>query len=141
MSWLHTRPNRAFTAVTVMAGRVTRTYTWSGAMLAEGIHWMGNQAVYGRYEGLAIESEHLMFPTLVHPPHPGEFVDTLHAMTFGGVRRIAAVTDSMWRSAAMQRSTGSGAAASHARRAAGVSAHLSAHPAVSCDAAPVAQHH
>ena len=90
MSWLHTRPNRAFTAVTVMTGRVTRTYSWSGALLAEGIHWMGNQAVYGRYEGLAIESEHLMFPTQVHPPHPGEFIDTLHAMTVGGVRRIAA---------------------------------------------------
>jgi hypothetical protein len=90
VSWLHTRPDRAFTAVTIMAGRVTRTYSWTGAMLAEGIHWIGNQAVYGRYEGLAIESEHLMFPQFVHPPHPGEFIDTLHAITVGGVRRIAA---------------------------------------------------
>jgi hypothetical protein len=90
MSWLHTRASREFTAITIMAGRVTRTYTWSGALLAEGIHWIGNQAVYARYEGLAIESEHLMFPLLVHPPHPGEFVDNLHAVTLGGVRRIAA---------------------------------------------------
>ena len=90
LSWLHTRPDRAFTAVTIMAGRVTRTYSWSGAMLAEGIHWIGNQAVYGRYEALAVESEHLMFPKFVHPPHPGEFIDPLHAITVGGVRRIAA---------------------------------------------------
>lgn len=90
MSWLHTRPDRAFTAITVMAGRVTRTYSWSGAMLAEGIHWMGKQAVYARYENLAIESEHLLFPQFVHPPHPGEFIDTLQAITVGGVRRIAA---------------------------------------------------
>jgi len=90
MSWLRTRANRAFTAITVMAGRVTRTYSWSGALLAEGIHWMGNQAVYARYEDLAIESEHLLFPQFVHPPHPGEFIDTLQAMTVGGVRRIAA---------------------------------------------------
>jgi hypothetical protein len=54
-----------------MAGRVTRTYSWSGSLLAEATHWMGNQAVYGRYEGLAIESEHLMFPKLVHPLTPG----------------------------------------------------------------------
>jgi len=90
VSWLHTRPNRAFTAISLMAGRVTRTYTWTGALLAEGIHWMGNQAVYGRYEGLALESEHLIFPQIVHPPHPGEFVDPLHVITVGGVRRIAA---------------------------------------------------
>ena len=90
VSWLHTRQNHAFTAVTVMAGRVTRTYSWSGSLLAEATHWMGNQAVYGRYEGLAIESEHLMFPKLVHPPHPGEFIDSLHAFTVGGVRRIMA---------------------------------------------------
>jgi hypothetical protein len=91
MSWVHTRANREFTAVTIMGGRVTRTYTWTGAMLAEGIHWMGNHAVYGRYEGVALESEHLMFPELIHPPHPGEFVDHLHAVTVGGVRRIAAM--------------------------------------------------
>jgi hypothetical protein len=90
VSWLHTRPNRAFTAVTVMAGRVTRTYSWSGALMAEGIHWIGNQAVYARYEGLAIESEHLMFPKFIHPPHPGEFIDNLHTVTIGGVRRIMA---------------------------------------------------
>ena len=90
VSWVRTRNDRGVTAVTIMAGRVTRTYTWSGALLAEGVHWMGNQAVYGRYEGLAIETEHLLFPQLVHPPHPGEFIDTLHAITVGGVRRIAA---------------------------------------------------
>ncbi len=90
VSWVRTRNDRGVTAMTIMAGRVTRTYTWSGALLAEGVHWMGNQAVYGRYEGLAIETEHLLFPQLVHPPHPGEFIDTLHAITVGGVRRIVA---------------------------------------------------
>lgn len=49
MSWTRTRANRAFTAVTLMAGRVSRTYSWTGGVLAEGIHWIGNQAVYGRY--------------------------------------------------------------------------------------------
>jgi hypothetical protein len=90
VSWLHTRPDRAFTAITLMAGRVTRSYSWAGAFLAEGTHWIGNQAVYGRYEGLAVESEHLIFPQFVHPPHPGEFLDPLHTMTVGVVRRIMA---------------------------------------------------
>jgi hypothetical protein len=89
-SWVHMRPSGGFTALTVMAGRVTRTYSWTSALLAEGVHWMGQQAVYGRYEGTGLETEHLLFPKLVHPPHPGEFVDPLHAMTLGGVRRVMA---------------------------------------------------
>ena len=90
MSWQHMRADRAFTAITIMTGRVSRTYTWTGAVLAEGVHWIGNQAIYGRYEGAGIETEHLMFPTLVHPPHPGEFVDSLYTITLGAARRIAA---------------------------------------------------
>ena len=90
LSWVRTGRDRAFTAVTIMTGRVSRTYTWTGAVLAEGIHWMGNQAIYGRYEGAGVETEHLMFPKLVHPPHPGEFVDSLYAFTVGAARRIAA---------------------------------------------------
>ena len=90
MSWTRTRANRAFTAVTLMAGRVSRTYSWTGGVLAEGIHWMGNQAIYGRYEAAGLETEHLLFPQFVHPPHPGEFIDSLHAVTVGTVRRIYA---------------------------------------------------
>jgi hypothetical protein len=89
-SWVHTRTNGGFTAITVMAGRVSRTYTWTSALLAEGVHWIGKQAIYGRYEGTGLETEHLLFPRFVHPPHAGEFVDPLHAFTAGGVRRLIA---------------------------------------------------
>jgi hypothetical protein len=88
ISWAHRRPDGSLTAISLMAGRVSRTYTWTGAVVAEGVHWIGKQAVYGRFEGTGIETEHLLFPTFVHPPHPGEFVDSLHALTMGGVRRI-----------------------------------------------------
>jgi hypothetical protein len=89
-SWVRMQPAGGFTAVTVMAGRVSRTYSWTSALLAEGVHWMGQQAFYGRYEGTGLETEHLLYPKLIHPPHAGEFVDPLHAMTLGGVRRLMA---------------------------------------------------
>jgi hypothetical protein len=88
LTWHYDRSAGQFTAVTVAAGRVTRTFSWSGALLVEGIHWMGQQALYGRYEGLGMETEHLLFPEALHLPHPGELIDPLHALTLGGVRRL-----------------------------------------------------
>lgn len=87
-TWRHTRASGALSAVTIAAGRVSRTYSWTGSLLVEGLHWMGQQAVYGRYEGLGTETEHLLFPQIVHLPHPGELVDPIHAFTAGGVRRL-----------------------------------------------------
>ena len=70
VSWVRTRNDRGVTAMTIMAGRVTRTYTWSGALLAEGVHWMGNQAVYGRYEGPRLKPSICCFRTRA-PASPG----------------------------------------------------------------------
>ena len=44
--------------------------------------------MYGRAERLQIETEHLLFPLIVHTPHPGEIVDWLGAYTVGGVRDV-----------------------------------------------------
>lgn len=88
LSWTRMHPDGGFTAITLLSGRVSRTYSWTGAFVAEGTHWMGNTAVFGRYEGTGIESEHLLFPGVVHAPHPGELVDKLHAVTAGVTRRL-----------------------------------------------------
>ena len=88
LSWTRIRGDGGFTAVTLLAGRVSRTYSWTGAFVAEATHWMGNTALFGRYEGTGVESEHLLFPGFVHTPHPGELVDKLHAVTAGVTRRI-----------------------------------------------------
>ncbi len=88
LSWTRTHADGGFTAITLLSGRVSRTYSWTGAFVAEGTHWMGNTAVFGRYEGTGVESEHLLFPGFVHSPHPGELVDKLHALTTGVTRRL-----------------------------------------------------
>ncbi|HUR34367.1 MAG TPA: hypothetical protein VM032_11275 [Vicinamibacterales bacterium] len=88
LSWTRLHADGGFTAVTIMSGRVSRTYSWTGAFVAEGTHWMGKTAVFGRYEGTGVETEHLLFPQSVHRPHPGELVDPLHAVTAGATRRL-----------------------------------------------------
>ena len=88
VSYLKTRGNGRYTAFTVATGRVTRTYSWTGGLLAEATHWMGDSALYGRFEGTGLEVEHLMFPGTIHKPHPGELVDPIYAYTLGGVRRL-----------------------------------------------------
>lgn len=88
LSWTRMHPAGGFTAITLLSGRVSRTYSWTGAFVAEGTHWMGNTAVFGRYEGTGVESEHLLFPGFVHTPHPGELIDKLHAVTAGATRRL-----------------------------------------------------
>ena len=88
VSWTRMHPGGGFTAITLMSGRVSRTYSWTGAFVAEATHWVGNTAIFGRYEGTGVETEHLLFPGTIHRPHPGELVDPLHALTAGVARRI-----------------------------------------------------
>jgi hypothetical protein len=44
--------------------------------------------VYGRYEDLTVETEILLFPQIVHIPHPGELVHPVRALTVGGLRDL-----------------------------------------------------
>ena len=48
-------------------------------------------SIFGRYEGTQVETEILLFPQIVHVPHPGELVDRVHAFTIGGVRDLATI--------------------------------------------------
>jgi hypothetical protein len=59
------------------------------AVLVEGTRHAGRTSIYGRFEDLTVETEILLFPELVHRPHPGELVDPLKAFTAGTVRDVA----------------------------------------------------
>lgn len=80
-----------YTALTFAAGRNRRPFSVSEALLGELTQRFGRTTVYGRYEGVELETEHLLFPGLVHTPHPGELIDPLHAVTVGGVRHLPSV--------------------------------------------------
>jgi hypothetical protein len=47
--------------------------------------------VFGRFESLTVETEILLFPQIVHRPHPGELVDPVRELTVGAVRDLADV--------------------------------------------------
>jgi hypothetical protein len=87
LSWLHARGDDL---VTVMAavGRNKRTYTDLSGLLVEATVGLHKNFVYGRVEVLGIETESLLFPAVVHKPHPGELVDVMDAFTIGGVRDL-----------------------------------------------------
>jgi hypothetical protein len=89
ISWQRERGSRV-AGFTVLAGHNKRRYTDLAAFLSEGTLPLGRQAVYGRAEVLQVETEHLLFPTVVHTPHPGELVDRLGAYTVGGIRDLLA---------------------------------------------------
>ena len=78
-----------YTAMMFAAGRNKRTFSTSDALLAEITHRMGRTTLYGRYEGIEVETEHLLFPGTVHTPHEGELRDPVHTATLGGVFEIA----------------------------------------------------
>jgi hypothetical protein len=78
-----------YTALTFAAGRNRRTFSSSDALLGEISHRTGRITVFGRYEGVEVETEHLLFPGLAHTPHLGEVIDPLHALTLGGTHEIA----------------------------------------------------
>ena len=88
VSWMQTRDS-GFTAATVALGRVERPYSLVWALLAEGEQRFGRSSVYGRFERVSVETEILLFPQIVHRPHPGELVDPIRTLTVGGVRDIA----------------------------------------------------
>jgi hypothetical protein len=89
-SWFRQRPD-GFTAVTAALGRNARPFSTVHAFLLEATHEAGRNAVYGRFEALTVETEILLFPQVVHVPHPGELVDPVQAYTAGALRDIADV--------------------------------------------------
>jgi hypothetical protein len=80
LSW-----TRGFLALTEMYGHNKRTYSDTSASVTELTARLGKQSVYGRFEWLQIETEHLLFPLTIHKPHVGERIDWLQALTLGGI--------------------------------------------------------
>lgn len=89
VSYTHEGRGDNYTALTFAAGRNRRPYSDSEALLGELTHRVGKVSLYGRYEGVEVETEHLVFPGFVHVPHPGELIDPLHAVTTGAAFHIA----------------------------------------------------
>jgi len=87
ITWTRERIDHAL-SVTAMYGRNKRTYTDLPAFLGEALGRVGRTFVYTRIELLDVETEHLLFPSIVHRPHPGELVDRLNAYTGGAVRNV-----------------------------------------------------
>ena len=88
-SWLRKRAS-GFTAVTVALGRNERVFSTLNALLMEGTHRQRPVTAYVRAERLQVETEALLFPSIVHRPHPGELADTVTALTVGGSRDVYA---------------------------------------------------
>jgi hypothetical protein len=86
-SWLRQRVN-GFTAVTTAVGRNEREFSTARAVLAEVTHQVGRTSVFSRFEDLTVETEILLFPQIVHRPHPGELVDPVRQLTVGSLRQI-----------------------------------------------------
>jgi len=89
-SWTRHRAT-GFTAMTAAFGRNERQYSLVRSFLAEATHKRGRASIYGRFEATEVETEVLLFPQIVHVPHPGELVDLVHAYTVGSGRDIATV--------------------------------------------------
>jgi hypothetical protein len=90
VSWFRQRSS-GFSAVTVAAGWNVRNYSTVHALLAEVTHQSGKTSVYSRFENMTAETEILLFPEVVHRPHPGELVDPIREITSGAVRDVANV--------------------------------------------------
>jgi hypothetical protein len=82
------------TATTVAYGRNDKLRADYNALLLESTHTFGRNAVYGRYEGLQVETDVLRFGTHGGEGHHGHEDGAqsggkvLHALTLGGVRTI-----------------------------------------------------
>ena len=94
-SWTRLRAS-GFTAVTAAFGRNRRPFSTLDAVLAEGTLKRGRWSLYGRVEYTEVETEILLFPGVVHVPHPGELVDTVRAFTAGAVRDVATTRGLAW---------------------------------------------
>ena len=90
VSWFRERESN-YSAVTAAVGWTDRQYSTVHAVLVEGTRRAGRTSIYGRFEDLTVETEILLFPEIVHRPHPGELVDPIHAFTAGADREVARV--------------------------------------------------
>jgi hypothetical protein len=86
-SWFRKRDS-GFTAVTTAVGRNERVFSTLNALLIEGTHRHRSLTAYVRAERLQVETEALLFPSIVHRPHPGELADVVTAITAGGSRDV-----------------------------------------------------
>lgn len=89
-SWSRHRAN-GFTAITAALGKNQRQFSRLRSLVIEATHRSGRSSVFGRFESTEVETEILLFPQIVHVPHPGELVDLVNAFTVGGVRDIATI--------------------------------------------------
>jgi len=88
VSWTET-VGSDYLAVTAAVGHNQRVFdTNTTAFLSEATLHHGRNSVYARVEVLQVTSEHLLFPSVVHTPHPGELIDVLGAYTAGAVRNV-----------------------------------------------------
>jgi hypothetical protein len=90
VSWFREQDSN-YSAVTAAIGWTERKYSTVHAVLVEGTHHAGRTSIYGRFEDRTVETEILLFPEIVHRPHPGELVDPVQAFTAGAVRDVARV--------------------------------------------------
>jgi hypothetical protein len=88
VSWFQQR-GASYTAITAGAGLTDRPYSRVHAAFVEATHYAGRTSFFGRFEDLTVETEILLFPEIVHRPHPGELVDPIRAFTGGTVRDVA----------------------------------------------------
>ena len=91
VTYVRERDGDGYTALMFAAGRNRRPFSLSDALLGEVTHRVGRFTLFGRYEGIELETEHLLFPGFVHSPHPGETIDPLHTLTIGGAVDVARV--------------------------------------------------
>jgi len=89
-SWFRERGGD-YSAVTVAVGQIARRYSVVHALLAEATSHFGATSLYSRFEQTQVETEILLFPEIVHKPHPGELVDWISAVTAGIVRDVATI--------------------------------------------------
>jgi len=84
VSWTRERGDD-FTAVSLIGGQNEREFSTLQALTLEATDRRGRLSIYGRFEAVDVESEHLFFPLVVHIPHPGELIDTVKVGTIGAV--------------------------------------------------------
>jgi hypothetical protein len=89
-SWFRTNGSD-YSAVTAAVGWNDRQFSTVHSVLVEGTHHFGGTSLYGRFEDTTVETEILLFPELVHRPHPGELVDPVRGFTAGAVRDVASL--------------------------------------------------
>jgi hypothetical protein len=88
ISWTAGRGEN-YTAAMFAVGQNRRLYSQPIALVAEAAHrWGSRNALYTRVERVEVESEQLIFPLVVHIPHPQELIDPVTATTVGFLREV-----------------------------------------------------